>query len=88
MVVLLQKKFNADLDETRKLKKDGAKIVAEMQRDLIELTNIQSLKIKFNNVLGYFIETTVKNAEKLQSSALADNFIHRQPPLIKCALQH
>ena len=71
-------KFNADLDKTRKLKKDGAKIIAEMQRDLIELTNIQSLKIKFNNVLGYFIETTVKNAEKLQSSALTDNFIHRQ----------
>ena len=71
-------KFNSDLDETRKLKKDGAKIIAEMQRDLIELTNIQSLKIKFNNVLGYFIETTVKNAEKLQSSAISDNFIHRQ----------
>ena len=71
-------KFNSDLDETRKLKKDGAKIIAEMQRDLIELTNIQSLKIKFNNVLGYFIETTVKNAERLQSSAISDNFIHRQ----------
>ena len=71
-------KFNSDLDETRKLKKDGAKIIAEMQRDLIQLTNIQSLKIKFNNVLGYFIETTVKNAEKLQSSAISDNLVHRQ----------
>ena len=49
-----------------------------MQRDLIELTNIQSLKIKFNNVLGYFIETTTKNAEKLQNSSMSDKFIHRQ----------
>ena len=70
--------FNSELDETRALKRDGTKIIAEMQRDFIELTGIQSLKIKFNNVLGYFIETTAKNAEKLQNSTIADNFIHRQ----------
>ena len=70
--------FNSELDETRALKRDGTKIIAEMQRDFIELTGIQSLKIKFNNVLGYFIETTAKNAEKLQNSTVADNFIHRQ----------
>ena len=70
--------FNSELDETRELKRDGTKIIAEMQRDFIELTGIQSLKIKFNNVLGYFIETTAKNAEKLQNSTIADSFIHRQ----------
>ena len=70
--------FNSELDETRSLKRDGTKIIAEMQRDFIELTGIQSLKIKFNNVLGYFIETTAKNAEKLQNSTIADSFIHRQ----------
>ena len=70
--------FNSEFDETRELKRDGTKIIAEMQRDFIELTGIQSLKIKFNNVLGYFIETTAKNAEKLQNSTIADNFIHRQ----------
>ena len=70
--------FNSELDETRELKRDGTKIIAEMQRNFIELTGIQSLKIKFNNVLGYFIETTAKNAEKLQNSTIADNFIHRQ----------
>ena len=70
--------FNSELDETRELKRDGTKIIAGMQRDFIELTGIQSLKIKFNNVLGYFIETTAKNAEKLQNSTIADNFIHRQ----------
>ncbi len=74
----IAERFNLDLDETRKLKKDGTKIIAEMQRDLINLTNIQSLKIKFNNVLGYFIETTVKNAEKIQDSEISDSFIHRQ----------
>ena len=74
----VSEKFNSELDETRALKKDATKIIAEMQRDLIELTGIQSLKIKFNNVLGYFIETTAKNAEKLQNSTIADNFIHRQ----------
>jgi len=74
----VSEKYDSELDETRKLRKDGTKIIAEMQRDLIELTNIQSLKIKFNNVLGYFIETTTKNAEKLQNSSMSDKFIHRQ----------
>ena len=74
----VSEKYDPELDETRNLKKDGTKIIAEMQRDLIELTNIQSLKIKFNNVLGYFIETTTKNAEKLQNSSMSDKFIHRQ----------
>ncbi len=74
----VSEKYDSELDETRNLKKDGTKIIAEMQRDLVELTNIQSLKIKFNNVLGYFIETTAKNAEKLHKSSMSDKFIHRQ----------
>ncbi|MEL7232266.1 MAG: DNA mismatch repair protein MutS, partial [Pseudomonadota bacterium] len=41
-------------------------------------TGIQSLKIKHNNVLGYFIETTSTHAEKMLSAPLSEVFIHRQ----------
>ncbi len=35
-------------------------------------------KIKHNNVLGYFIETTATHAEKMLSAPLSETFIHRQ----------
>ena len=37
-----------------------------------------SLKIKHNNVLGYFIETTATHAEKMLAPPLSERFIHRQ----------
>jgi DNA mismatch repair protein MutS len=39
---------------------------------------VQSLKIKHNNVLGYFIETTATHAQKMLSPPLSERFIHRQ----------
>ena len=36
------------------------------------------MKIKHNNVLGYFIETTVAHAKKMLSPPLSETFIHRQ----------
>ncbi len=42
------------------------------------MTGIASLKIKHNNVLGYFIETTDTHAERMLSPPLSETFIHRQ----------
>ena len=41
-------------------------------------TGITSLKIKHNNVLGYFIETTAAHAEKMLAAPHSETFIHRQ----------
>ena len=49
-----------------------------MQADYIAATGIQSLKIKHNNVLGYFIETTTTHADKMFAQPLSETFIHRQ----------
>jgi DNA mismatch repair protein MutS len=49
-----------------------------MQADCATQTGIQSLKIKHNNVLGYFIETTATHAERMLSAPLSETFIHRQ----------
>lgn len=45
---------------------------------LCKQTGIQSLKIKHNNVLGYFIETTATHAERMFAPPLSETFIHRQ----------
>ena len=70
--------FDADLDEARKLRDEGRGVIAAMQKEYIEKTSISSLKIKHNNVLGYFIETTATHAEKMLAAPLAETFIHRQ----------
>ncbi len=70
--------YDPDLDETRRLRNEGRSIIAGLQQKYSLQTAIQSLKIKHNNVLGYFIETTATHAEKMLSPPLSDLFIHRQ----------
>jgi DNA mismatch repair protein MutS len=70
--------YDLSLDEARRLRDEGRGVIAGMQTDFIAQTGIQSLKIKHNNVLGYFIETTSTHAEKMLSPPLSDTFIHRQ----------
>nr|WP_152826977.1 DNA mismatch repair protein MutS [Fertoeibacter niger] len=70
--------FDAELDETRRLRDEGRAVIAGMQADFITQTGIQSLKIKHNNVLGYFIETTATHAERMKAPPLSETFIHRQ----------
>ena len=70
--------FDAELDETRRLRDEGRGVIAQMQAEYIERSGVQSLKIKHNNVLGYFIETTSNHAEKMLAPPLSESFIHRQ----------
>ncbi len=70
--------YDPDLDEARHLRDEGRSVIAGMQKDYADQTGIGSLKIKHNNVLGYFIETTATHAEKMLSAPLSETFIHRQ----------
>jgi DNA mismatch repair protein MutS len=69
---------DADLDSARKLRDQGRSVIAAMQADFVALSGVQSLKIKHNNVLGYFIETTATHAERILAPPLNETFIHRQ----------
>src|SRR5690606_33080653 len=69
---------DGDLDETRRLRDEGRGVIASMQADYAAQTGIPSLKIKHNNVLGYFIETTATHAERMLAPPLNATFIHRQ----------
>ena len=67
---------DADLDEARQLRDEGRSVIARLQVEYQQDTGISSLKIKHNNVLGYFIEVTSTHAERMQ--ALSDRYVHRQ----------
>src|SRR5690606_31786061 len=71
--------YNAELDEMRALRDQSRRVIAGLQADYIEETGIKSLKIKHNNVLGYFIEVTANNAGAMTDTDEAKGrFIHRQ----------
>ncbi len=70
--------YDTDLDDARTLRDEGRSVIAAMQADFIEASGITSLKIKHNNVLGYFIETTATHADKMMAPPLNETFIHRQ----------
>ncbi|RLK03666.1 DNA mismatch repair protein MutS [Ruegeria conchae] len=70
--------FDAELDEARTLRDEGRSVIAGFQQKYAEHTGITSLKIKHNNVLGYFIETTATHAEKMLSLPFSETYIHRQ----------
>ena len=65
--------YNAPLDEFATMRDESRHLIANLEARYRAETDIQSLKIKHNNVLGYFIEVSERNAAKLGSG-----FIHRQ----------
>ena len=65
--------YHAALDEFKRLSQDSHRTMMELQQTLIKDTNISSLKIKHNNVLGHFIEVT-----NLHEKKVPESFIHRQ----------
>jgi DNA mismatch repair protein MutS len=71
--------YDAELDEVRALRDESRRVIAAMERDLIEETGIRSLKIRHNNVLGYYIEVTANHHATLTGTDEAKaRFIHRQ----------
>ena len=74
--------YSAELDELRNASRDGKQWIAELQASERKRTGIDSLKIKFNNVFGYFIEITKSNVSKVpddyqrkQTMANAERYI-------------
>ena len=70
--------YHEELDELRKLRDESRRVIAGMQLQYSEETGIKSLKIKHNNMLGYFIEVTANNSGPLTSEEGKARYIHRQ----------
>ena len=74
----LREGANAELDEVRALRDQSRRVIAGLQLQYAEETGIKSLKIKHNNMLGYFIEVTAGNSGPLTEGDAKARFIHRQ----------
>jgi DNA mismatch repair protein MutS len=70
--------FSKDLDEHRRLRDGSRQVIAGLQATYADATAIKSLKVRHNNVLGYFVEVTATNGAALSKPPHVETFIHRQ----------
>ena len=70
--------YDPRLDELRTLRDQSRRLIAELQARYAEQTGIGNLRIRHNNVLGYYVETTPTHGEKLSRPPFDETFIHRQ----------
>jgi len=70
--------FSGDLDEHRKLRDGSRQVIAGLQATYADATGVKSLKVRHNNVLGYFVEVTALHAPTLTKPPHVETFIHRQ----------
>lgn len=70
--------YSAALDEIKLIRDDSHKLIMELQNKYATATGISQLKIKYNNVIGYFVEVPSKFATEMLENV---DFIHRQSVL-------
>jgi DNA mismatch repair protein MutS len=58
---IIRSGYSLELDELRDIRHSGKQYITSLEAKERETTGIQSLKVKFNNVFGYFIEVTKSN---------------------------
>jgi DNA mismatch repair protein MutS len=71
-------RYDNALDEARALRDESRRVIAALQARYSELTGVRALKIRHNNVLGYFVEVTAQHGDKLLTAPHGATFIHRQ----------
>ncbi len=74
----VRKGYSSALDDALALRDDSRSVLARLETRYVETSGIRTLKVRHNNILGYFIEVTQLNAKPLQSPPLNDMFRHRQ----------
>ncbi len=65
--------YDPALDESRTLRDESRRHTAALQQKYAAETGVATMKVRHNNVLGYYIEVTPRHAE-----AMGERFIHRQ----------
>jgi DNA mismatch repair protein MutS len=70
--------FAPDLDAARRLRDEGRAVIAGMQAEYARATGIAGLKIRHNGTLGYVVEVTTAQAERLRKAPFDTVFHHRQ----------
>ena len=66
------------LDECRTLRDQGRQVIANLQQTYCDQTGIRTLKVKFNHVLGYYVEVSAQHGGRMLAEPLNATFVHRQ----------
>ena len=70
--------FYPPLDEIKRMKNNSQQVILGLQEKYAAAVNIPNLKIKYNNLIGYYIEVPAKFATQMMEHT---DFIHRQSVL-------
>jgi DNA mismatch repair protein MutS len=70
--------YRVDIDDARQLRDDSRRVMATLEARYVDLTGVKLLRIRHNNILGYYVETTANTAKPLMSEPLSAMFRHRQ----------
>ncbi|HLY45846.1 MAG TPA: DNA mismatch repair protein MutS [Stellaceae bacterium] len=65
--------YAPELDQLRELRDDSRRAIAALQARYAEASGVAALRIRHNNVIGYYVEVSAANSGKLGA-----DFIHRQ----------
>ena len=66
------------LDEIKRMKNNSQQVILNLQEKYAAAVNIPNLKIKYNNLIGYYVEVPAKFATQMMENT---DFIHRQSVL-------
>ena len=72
--------YDAALDELRSLRDESRQVVAQLQARYADDTGVKTLKIRHNNVLGYFVDVTAQHGESSWCAATRPSFSGRPSP--------
>ncbi|MGE0367919.1 MAG: DNA mismatch repair protein MutS [Candidatus Dadabacteria bacterium] len=70
---IIKEGVNAELDELRSIRRDGKQWIADLEMKERKATGINSLKVSYNRVFGYYIEVS-----KANSASVPDTYARRQ----------
>jgi DNA mismatch repair protein MutS len=70
--------FRAELDAARGLRDNNRQMLAELEAKYVAETGLKSLRVRHNNILGFYLEAPAGSAKPLLSEPLAQRFRHRQ----------
>jgi len=70
---IIKEGVSAELDELRSIRRDGKQWIADLEAKERKATGINSLKVSYNRVFGYYIEVSKANA-----ASVPDTYARRQ----------
>ncbi|MBM4306016.1 MAG: DNA mismatch repair protein MutS [Deltaproteobacteria bacterium] len=70
---LIKSNFNKELDDLREIGREGKKWIVQLEAQERKKTGISSLKVRYNQVFGYYIEVTKSNLH-----LVPDQYIRKQ----------